>query len=373
MKKPVYTIHDGYKVEVRTYKRNWVKMKQFILHYPLSGPQDWSISKEKYFIGMDRNKGSDDIQIGVPAFDRECLLTGNEDFLRSLLNEKVREKIFLLHQVTEEFQVNGQMISAMMRKEDLKNTAKQDALIQIMIETAQVLSEEPDMFKRCVNNILNDPYIPFRMFNLAILHSSFPDRRETAATIQAVLADPDLDIRIHASIVMGVSGMSLLKDLLLQQDLNPAQMRDIIQHFIIRNYSQTTSILMECYKNKADLGPGDKLILLQGLSTQADSSARDFLMTELEKEKDRDLRIALVDALGMCGDIPAVEYLYKWELAHPDVSIKDSIKRAIRRIQARQDVKGDKGWLSLNETGQSEGGLSLPHEDEGGLSMAEEE
>ncbi len=361
---------EGYQIDIYDCPRSRVKKMEIVLHYDIPGSDEWNITKEKFFTGMDRKKGSDDIQIGDIAFDRECLLSGDAEFLRSLLNAELREQIYDLHQLSEQFQVTSRNIMLRLKKEYINTPEKREALVRKIIETARVITREPDMFKRCLANAQKDPQPRFRIYNLGILHSRFSDRIESAQAIESALKDPDLDVRIYAAVLQGEKAQSLLGDILLNENLNVKQLRDIIFHMMNRDYTRSIPVIIKYYQKSKDLQV--RLILLQGLRGLAHSSAQDFLKTELDSEQDRVIRIALVDTLGMCGDIPAVEYLYKWELAHPDAGLKDSIKRAISRIQSRQDVKGDKGWLSLNETGQSEGGLSLSHGDEGGLSMEEE-
>ncbi len=82
-----------------------------------------------------------------------------------------------------------------------------------------------------------------------------------------------------------------------------------------------------------------------------------FLIKELEKNESQ-YRNYLIEALGNCGRVNAVEKLLEIGKSTLNPLLRSSVKEAIIKIQSRLG-NADKGWLSVTQLDEIDGALSL--------------
>ncbi len=362
---------DGFLVKISELFNHKNLSTEFELTYNSRVGDDWTIAKETFFTKMQSSMGHKDIQIGDEAFDRECLIGGDAEFLRSLLNAELRQQIFFLHEISQEFRIDYLSIYVGVKQEYMDTKEKIESLIYKIVHTGRLITQKKSMCQSCLDNVLWDPQSQVRLFNLAILHTRFSERKETADAIEKALSDESPEVQVFAGILKGEAGLSFLHDLASMHTLSQENIRDIVTQFILYDYKVSVPLLLRCYE---EYESGDiRIKILEALRKFQDPSVEGFLLTQLEAEKYTDRMEALVDTLGYCGTLDSIEKLYKLEKLYIITALKNACHKSIAQIQERYGSGKDKGWLSVSESLGTKGGLSIPDGEEGGLTMEGEE
>ncbi|MCP4134466.1 MAG: hypothetical protein GY754_26065 [bacterium] len=78
-----------------------------------------------------------------------------------------------------------------------------------------------------------------------------------------------------------------------------------------------------------------------------------------------EIQLHIIETLGRCGGIEQIEELHTLGKKSLNPIIKTAVRETIQQIQSRLgDV--EKGWLSVEELTETDGGLSMANEAEKG-------
>ncbi len=362
---------DGFQILVSDFLRDIQPCYRVILKFSVIGTDFFHIQKEDLLRPLKQGMGIHDLEIGDDAFDRACRIDGSAVFLRVLLSAPVREKILYLQRISSELDISNDKITVIIPQDTIDTKGKMNTLIQDLVQTAKNLSRSQDMHQKSIDNALHDPCPRVRVNNLSILHSRYLHLPQTLQVIESAMGDEDSDVRIFAALLAGEKGLPVLKDQLAAQPVSTQNLQTICSHFLEQNYSDGINSLLIYYELFA--GEDSKVILLNTLARMGNESLEDFLLHNLSAEKSVSILLALTEALGSCGTLNAVAPLYDRKKSARNAEWKYALQKAIASIQERSGTKGGKGWLSLSQSSDQEGGLSLPEGEQGGLSMTQED
>jgi hypothetical protein len=206
-------------------------------------------------------------------------------------------------------------------------------------------------------NALSDPDAAIRRRNLELL-ISYLHFKNLKELLHKALHDQVKEIKYIAAAHLGQEGLPYLYKLFHNVSPENISLRIKIISSIARiQGTESMEFLMEYYKTLHM--NEDKICIINLFKDYGDERVNDMLMEILKDDSDHELRLSVIQALGTCGTMKAVEPLYhisKQILLLP--SLKNAAKRSISRIQSRFG-SGDRGWLSIMDKDQSGGSLSL--------------
>ncbi|HOS41200.1 MAG TPA: hypothetical protein PLG31_15815 [Spirochaetota bacterium] len=197
-----------------------------------------------------------------------------------------------------------------------------------------------------------------RMHYLALLVDRFRNDPHVAKLLAELLADPDIDMQIEAARHLGARGLAHLLGMLALADTvhDDAALRilGILQE---REQGQRggTDELVRAYERRESEEVREAILGV--ISHNADPAAGPFLLAELARDGG-DLRVPIVEALGQCGSVAAVEPLYRVSSGSLNPFVRSAAAKAIERIQSRLGT-AERGWLSPAPLGGADGALSV--------------
>lgn len=227
----------------------------------------------------------------------------------------------------------------------------------LLASLSQQLAREQELKPLLIENINKDPYPRVRLHNLRALTLNYPIDEEVDSLLKNCLKDRDRMVVFEAAQHLGELGMEQLIKILERENalLSSQEIHLAITILKKSRYKKSIPTLKKVYQFSKNLE--NKIAIMEIFEHFQDQSLNDFLVSELVIE-DPKLLNSILKALGSCGQITAVEALYKKSQEISDSTTNNLIKETIAKIQSRLE-KGDKGWLSIQSPDKEEGALSL--------------
>ncbi len=314
---------------------------RIVLNYHLPDTSPWTISEENMFSAVQEGIGITGIQTGVKNFDRKFRIKGEDpDKLLSFLNQDVRKILLDLVQVPHHIKISNDRLEMNVPLRELGKTLGLTHYIRKIARIPGLLGAMYDFKERLLYNVIHDESGDFRLKNLSILTAHFPEDTKTIDTCRSLLKSNHKDLKIFAAKALKDEGLDTLLELIRSRKVSGTQMTDIILYLRNRRYSAALPLLL-----------------------------KNFPRTGHQAEK-----VAIIQYLGSCGMLENLPVLQAFENDAAHYLLRNEIQRSIALIKERNNAQEYQGRLSLTQSAEKEGGLSIPGgAEDGGLSMAEEE
>ena len=329
---------------------------------------DTKITLETTGSKLKKGFGIEDCLTGDSNFDQKMLLLGNNEMeLHSLLSHSVRKMIHYLTINSDEFVINSNYVSATKYFKRKKFYNSVNEYVHSIVSFCKNLEFSSDYKIQIIKNTRTEKNSSVQKRNIEILATHFDNNKEVRDIFKRLLGDPGTSVQITAAKNIPDTGMAHLVSLLQKKDyISDEDLIEIIQSLNYYQYSKSVKAMEKAYK-KTDSIAAKREILLALKKFQKESSSP-FLIDELPKA-DPDLAVNLIEALGACGTVKAVEILHRYSKNTYGALIMNAVNKAIAQIQSRLgDV--DKGWLSVEPISETDGALSISDEaGEGALSV----
>ncbi|MCP4132005.1 MAG: HEAT repeat domain-containing protein [bacterium] len=328
----------------------------------------FQVSMESMFSQAKEAFGKGDYKIGDNKFDDKMLIAArNPYFITALLNKELREKILSLTSVTGELVLSENSFYITKNLYEITHVQLFISYIRTMVIILKDITGKPSIKKRLINNIRLEQDWNVRFKNIQMLVSHFPMDWEIEETLSESLDDESLEIRFESAKHLKTEGMKHLLSMLdsLGSKNHPLQ-TDIIKVLAENNYTQSIPLLKVLFTQSGNYSVQKEI--LAAFKTFEDETLNEFLREQL-KIIDFETRILVIEALGTCGNLDAIEPLYSIAQSSSDSQVREAVKKAIGLIQSRLG-QGDKGWLSMTELWETDGALSISDKaDKGALSI----
>jgi hypothetical protein len=338
----------------------------------LKFPINFQITRETVLTKVQRMVGKKDIETWDDRFDDSMLLDADSPhILIGLLDAEIRGLIMVLSGASRYFEINSSGITAGIERTLRLKSGTAVKFIQLAAAIGQDLSKDVSMEERFAQNIKADPIPQVRINNILALTIYAPGKPGMDSILKEALDDPSPGVQVEAAKHLEEQGMNHLVKILetRRESLEPTLIKEILQTLQENKFSKSIPVLEKIYHS--DRGDDLKKSILQAFAVFGDTSLNSFLLVELEKENPG-FTLYIIEALGTCGQVEAVEKLFKTGKKTLNLITRRKVKEAITRIQSRLgDV--EKGWLSMTYLQDIDGALSLDSDPgEGALSAAEE-
>ncbi len=340
----------------------------------LSISSKFSVNDTSWSIKMknESNSGAKSGKTGDPEFDEKFVLEHSEGLgFISLLNHEVKQHLYTLTSSSSEFSMDNKGIRV---KIEIGREGLAEKLIECINSVYAVMSllknDNAEVKKSTIYNIFNDPSIQVRMNNLFLLNNNFVYGEEIREINQNCLAENHLEMRLLAAILLNRKLEQNQIDQVIYSNHLVNLLPQLMPHIKSAKLYNCVPLLISYYKF-VDIEV-DRFVIIETLEPMIDSKNEEFLLQILEGKNSIELKRKLLIILGRCGSMKCIEILYKKSVLSINRPLKKEIMLAITQIQNRHEVNGEKGWISLCTQSDTDGGLSLPPSDEGGLSIKEE-
>lgn len=283
----------------------------------------------------------------------------------ALMDKDTRTIMNKLFTISHQFTLEGNRIALRISysKEDfdtLENKTKH--ALNYTMELITKLTRQGSIKDFLSDNTLSDPDTMVRRRNLELLisHFNFEDLKNT---LKKALNDQDKEVQYMAANNLGKEGLPYLYKLF--DDIpswDTAFKLKVISSIVRIQGKGSMGFLIKFFNTLKENEQKIKSIHL--FKYDRDKQVNNLLLDQLKRDIDHELKLAVINALGRCGTLDAVEPLYqvtKQIIILP--SLKTAAKQSIACIQSRFG-SGEKGWLSIMEIDDSEGSLSLIDDDD---------
>ena len=310
---------------------------------------------------------------GDTKFDETVYVTASaEYYVAALLSRTMRESIFDICKKTDFFEVLPSWMKASIKppfSPHSKNIEVIGSYVKAITEISNNLTDEKGIRERLIENTLNDPHPVVRYNNLKHLVSKYSHDADAIEAFRNSINDTDVKIQIMAARGLKKEGLKLLLTIIKKEESLPSEfILEIIDHLKEERYIQSIDVLKAVFsgRDKNHI----KIAILQAFESFGVYTLSSYLI-ELLNNNDGEVRLSVIRALGACGDVNAVEPLYKMAEDSINPFLSNAIQKSIAKIQSR--IGGaEKGWLTVDSLSEKDGGLSISdNADSGSLSIEE--
>ncbi|MCB9652575.1 MAG: HEAT repeat domain-containing protein [Deltaproteobacteria bacterium] len=298
------------------------------------------------------------------GLDAHVHVRGSEPYIRALLNEEHRRRIYRL---TAELGISiagGRVVwtptdAAWSRPEGLIYVAHTIRELTRLATTLDV--GDADIPRRLQHNAAADPTPQVRLANLCTLIRVFPTSLETAEAARIGLLDSDPNIRFVAARHLPMDSRRVLREIATSVEYHPELRARSIEILATRFGAETIGkaqlLRMSFVKDPRILAAATRAL---GLLVDEESEVR---LLELIARRDTGLRLLAIKALGRSGTLRAVPSLLPYTRGLLlDAKTRKAAAQAISQIQKRC-IDPDFGHISLVELGDH-GQLTITAETE---------
>lgn len=364
-------------------------------------PGSIEIKKEGFAASIAKAFGGEDVETGDAAFDAAARVRGDSETILAALDDKTRRRI-------ERALGAGVTISkGVLSWEAAGWFHDLDTLLYLeseMTALAQALSIPVGGIPgRLRENVERDSSPPMRRRCLETLLANYPDHEATAAAARAALGDRAAEVRAIAAESLRGEGDATLVAVALD-DTAPGPVRARAIDAIGARFAPGTARPVVSRALDAPPGPARAAAIRWAGRLRCDGAAerlaamvaaRDGLdaatgeaigsalgvlgdprgeraAIALLSHEDASVRLAAVKALAKIGGRDAVEPLLPFSKSLLDFGdLKPAAAGAIRAIQSRLGG-AERGALSMAEILKTDGALSTPESESGGLAVSRE-
>jgi hypothetical protein len=351
----------GKKISIKN-EENEFPLIQIFLQHGIGAQGLFRVEKESPLSKMKRVVGENDFIIGDHLFDDTMLITATNGMdILALMNDDVREKIKKTAGYCSTLEISNSWIKALVYPVSFPSP---DFLVWFINELAEIsnnMTTPATVKNKLITNVQSDEEPEVRKNNLRALMSGFRMDNEIKTMLKKALHDMDFSVQIEAAQHLDEEGMkhitSLLKD---PVRLNKDDVLKAMEIIGTEKYAVGIPHLIELYNNKNFFFCRPEI--LEAIKKIGDSVAAGFLLNELETARS-DVLIPIIEALGTCGGVDAVEPLYKAGKNSFNPAVRNAVQNSIGKIQARLG-NVESGWLTMSDPRAEDGALSFA-EDEG--------
>jgi hypothetical protein len=328
------------------------------------------ISQETVISKIKKTIGSEDLLTGDKNFDSKMLLRANNPgFFLALLDHYLRKMILNIERYSDSLEIRNSETVVFISESNthrIKYIIKQIDQMSTRLEIMQGIK----LKNLVLDKIRTDTDAGVRAFSIRMIKTELNNNdNEVRTTLKNALNDESFDVQLEAAMCLDEAGANhFIKRLQSGKKIPPEQLIKIIDFFAHRQYSAALPVLSKLLEKTENVKIQIKILKL--FSLHGNTGINDQLVSMLKLEEP-ELLIHLINALERCGNLDAVEVLYKIGLNTKNFHIKQSVEKTIAGIQAREG-KGEKGWLSVSRSAEKEGRLSIADSTpEGSLSIKE--
>lgn len=349
------TLH-GKKISIKDAVQE-VPLIQVFLQHGVGAQGLFRIAKESPLSKLKRAVGKSDFTVGDGRFDDAMLITAtNGSDILALMNDEVRKKIEKVTGYCSILEISNSWIKALAYSSSFPSPDLMVWFVNELIAISNDMTTPETIKKKLIANMQSDNESEVRMNNLRALVSGFKIDGEMQKILKKALLDVNYEIQIEAAQYLGKEGVkhiaALLKDTVRLSKESLLKAVEIIGE---QKYADSIPLLMELYDNRNLRFCRPQI--LGALKNIGDSSAAGFLLKELEAANS-DVLIPIIEALGECGSVNAVEPLYRSGKNSLNPAVRNAVQNSIGKIQARLG-NVESGWLTLSEPRAEDGALSF--------------
>ena len=354
---------DGLKVTIRPYTDTENRsgfsdlIRIYITHrINAGGILRMTLENEFSFPLLANNLKGEDIQVGDAGLDRTFQIKGSSPLhVAALMNERMRKIILSLVGRSQMLVLTSTWFEIVLKYNGLK---KEEIVViaRDALDVSRDMSREDDVRIRLMEIIRNDSAPGVRASCIRHLMSHFPVDHEITDLLEGALKDTDLSVRIEAARHLGFEGLELLANMLKEdKGMGNEDAVRIIRFMGEHRFAGGIPVLKDIFTSGKD-----EIVLVEILKAFAaigDTGLCSFLLTHLE-HRNGDIREGVISALTTCGTVDAVEPLMKMAKSSINPLFRGDVQKTIASIQSRLGG-ADAGWLSVTETGGTDGALSM--------------
>jgi hypothetical protein len=368
----VYGIIDGLRVSIEMYTdKDKVRNIIIVIHFYLHIMGDFEIQLKTTMRKIAVAVVSGGVETGDGAFDDAMLVSASDhSIISALMSRTARKNILELAGENTDLQVTKSGIRIYLPFAEIQQTKKLVRCLGASLSLGKELTRDEDIRRRLMENIGGDDAPGIRLRNIHALMARFPVNDEIRGLLRKNLKDHEVAIQVESAFHLGDEGAKHLMGLLdgriaLGNDLVILIVK-MLKERSYRGAVPALKGLLAGTKNR-DLVMG----ILEAFEAIGDERVSD-LLTQRLKDEDSDIRMLAIRALGTCGTVSAVEPLDKLAGDSINPFVRSAVHASIEQIQARLG-RVERGWLSVAELSDKEGGLSIADKAEAGsLSMEPE-
>ena len=354
---------DGLKVTIRPYTDTENRsgfsdlIRIYITHrINAGGILRMTLENEFSFPLLSNNLKGEDIQVGDAGLDRTFQIKGSSPLhVAALMNERMRKTILGLVGRSQMLVLTSTWFEIVLKYHGLKRE-EIVAIARDALDVSRDMSREDDIRGRLMDIIRNDSAPGVRAACIRQLMSHFPVDREITDLLGGALKDADVSVRIEAARHLGFEGLELLAKMLKEETgLDEYDTLRAVRFIGEHRFTGGVPVLKEVFaraNNETVL-----LEILKAFTAIGDTGLCAFLLDHLE-HRNGDIRDGVISALATCGTVDAVEPLMKMVKSSINPLFRSDVQKTITSIQSRLGG-ADNGWLSVTETGETEGALSM--------------
>lgn len=302
--------------------------------------------------------GRMEFNTGDPNIDNLMVLSWSYPYTQmALFNQEVRGEITKISSLSYAFEITNHCIKA--KLEELPYMFQSDliSLIRLMVSVQKNLSQSTPLMQRCIKNIKTDPIPQVRINNLFTLTSYFSNKTNIKPVLLEALKDPSIQVQVEAARSLGNKGMEHLLRI-IKTDYSSLEDKTLIEIISIlkeNHFKASINTLKKVFYSSTCTEV--QILILETFTDFSDQSLNPFLL-ELLDDPNPDLCHHIIEALGTCGKLTAVEKLYILKKSTFNLFKRRLINDSIAKIQAKQG-EVENGWLTVKTLANVDGGLSM--------------
>lgn len=349
------TLH-GKKISIKD-ETGEIPMVQIFVQHGIGAQGLFRIARESTFSKLKRAVGGGDFIVGDKKFDDAMLITAtNCSDILALMNDEIRNRIKKVSGYCSVLEISNSWIKALVYSTSFPSPDLMVWFVNELIAISNDMTKPEPLKKKLITNVQSDEEPEVRINNLRALMSGFRMDNEIKTMLEKALLDMDFSVQIEAAQHLGKTGMkhiaALLKD---PVRLNKDDVLKAVDIIGTEKYAAAIPLLIELYNNKNLKFCRPEI--LEALKYIGDSAAAGFLLKELDAAGSDDL-IPVIEALGTCGGVDAVEPLYRSGKNSFNPAVRNAVQNSIGKIQARLG-NVESGWLTLSAPDAADGALSF--------------
>jgi len=312
---------------------------------------------------------------GDNSFDNK-IFTYNKDKNKTIafLNEGIRNNILELTAYSHSLLISNEKILIKRNQGITSNYNHLNQAIYLLNEIIEDFNKKDDLLKRLTDNINNDSNETVRMNNMYALCALFPEDKRSIKIIKDILEGDDLTLQIETITTTKFNDYDIIADIFkrsTQEDLEKKynqHIGDFIEYLIKMQSSATDNIIKTIMSKRLH-----SRYVIKCCKYCYNAGSNIFIPELLQYLNDEESTVKEdpLKALKTCGDLSVIEDLIKLKVQSMNLSWRNQIQNTIEAIQKRLST-GERGWVSVEESDDAQGSISIAKDDDGKISIADD-
>ena len=322
--------------------------------------EKFQITAENFISRIKKTDRKADIELDDRSFDDAALVKGGGTHtVRALLHPEARRIITQLIESSydRKFSLSENALETYQRTGRFMGEAEISSEIRSIIRLAQLLTRKKTTEALLRENYHDEQFTSSKYVYLESLSAVVGGMTEKDEIIQDALHSGNHKLAFLAVKVIGKAGFRYIPEIFSKTDDDLA-----IQILDYAEKNRATSLVLFFKTTFPNIKSWPiKSAVVRFLASTQDPSIENFLHEQLTTQEEPPIEhtVECIKALGRCGTYGSIQVLHSLRGALP----RREIDGAIASIQARIGT-GDAGWLSIHESKDGEGNLSLEENDE---------